>query len=486
MSGERVHDTDTPSSISGRAGRGVSETRTVPVTATTVLVGALAGLVGVLLLLSVGQARLVIWLPAGLLGGATAAVTFGRRAVGPGRGLVWGLGVGLLVWALLFPGLVGRLNDGAPGAFFPSLMRILLGVAAPSGLAVGAWQGRRVERAVFSLFRALFAGGVGGIVGGWAFGVWMSREGIFPLIAGLVRSTSPTIGGFLHFLIAVIIGITFGVLFQRDVRGYGSALGWGMAYGFFWWLLGELTLFSLLRGAPVDWSVTAVSAGVGSMVGHVVYGLLLGLIYAILDRLWLVLFYESDPLNREVEGPGVRTLQAVGWGTLASITGGLLFGLVMWHTGDLVLVAQLVERTAPEIGFLVHMSISSMIGMTYGQLFRYESPDPGSGVVWGLVYGLAWWFVGPLTLLPTFLGSPLAWDAASLGTALPSLIGHLLYGAVTGGTFHLLERRHRAWARFDPRIAERERRLRRQIGTPAPAVWLFTLGMGVLILLLLL
>src|SRR5258708_31535009 len=27
------------------------------------------------------------------------------------------------------------------------------------------------------------------------------------------------------------IGATFGLLFQRDVRGYGSCLGWGFGYG---------------------------------------------------------------------------------------------------------------------------------------------------------------------------------------------------------------------------------------------------------------
>ena len=37
---------------------------------------------------------------------------------------------------------------------------------------------------------------------------------------------------------------------------------------------------------------------------------------------------------------------------------------------------------------------------TFGLLFRNESPNLGSGVAWGWLFGLMWWYLGPLTLLP--------------------------------------------------------------------------------------
>ncbi|MDP9313220.1 MAG: DUF1440 domain-containing protein [Chloroflexota bacterium] len=463
-----------------------------------IVVGCLGGAVCLL----VGLASFVTGIVLGGLYGLLFALLAAPRATSPGAGLLWGLGYALLLWLIgpagLFP-LIGGLQGttaltmgmlDTARAHFPELVAYILCFGLPLGLTLGTLahiqrrsiqqRGSRIQTP-FSMPRALVVGCLAGIVGGWAFGKWMEQINFFLIIAGLVNSQSRTVGIALHYLISIVIGMSFGLLFQRDVRGYGSSLGWGMAYGLFWWFTGPLTLLPLLHGDPLDWSYTRGGELFGSLVGHIIYGLLLGLIYAVLDRLWVGFFTESDPINREVEGPGTTTLRSLGWGAAASLAGSLLFSLVMIATGVLPRVAHLLGGSSPVLGFLVHLIIGVLIGMSYGILFQHEAPNVGAGIAWGLVYGLAWWFIGHLTLLPILLGGTFTWTMEAAGAGLPSLIGHLIYGAATAAAFLLLERRHADWLRLDPRIAAREARRTRPVGTPAPALWLFTLGLGVLL-----
>jgi len=436
-------------------------------------------------------------------GGTVAGTLFGllfvalawRRAVTPGSGLLWGLGYSFLLWITFPAGIVPFVMGRAAAmgmmdttrAHFPELVAYIVCFGAPLGLAIGASGALQhrfradLQLVPFSFPRAIAVGGFAGIIGGWAFGKWMAQVNMFPLIAAMVHSESMMVGVTLHFIIAVIIGATFGVLFQADVRGYGSSMSWGAAYGLFWWFLGPLTILPKWQGNTLDWSYERGGALFGSLVGQIIYGLIVGLIYGVLDRLWVGITRNSDPINREPEGPGSRVLHSVGYGAAASVVGGTLFTVVLLVTGSLQEIANIVGSSSLAFGVVINMIVSAFIGMSYGLLFRHEAPDTGSAVAWGLVYGLLWWFIGPMTLLPILLGGSFSWTTGTAASLLPSLIGHLIYGAATAVTFLALERRHAAWLMLDPRIAAREARRTRPAGTPAPALWLFTLGLGVLL-----
>jgi uncharacterized membrane protein YagU involved in acid resistance len=430
----------------------------------------------------------------GLAYGLLFALIAMARAITPGAGLLWGLGYALLLWLVGPVGFFAIIGGASHMAMldtarehFPELVTYILYFGVPLGIALGIWRIRtniHVSTAplhAFSLPRAIIVGAVGGIVGGWAFSTWMRQVDFYPTIAALVGSDSPLVGALIHYMIAAIIGATFGMLFQLDIRGFGSSMCWGVGYGIVWWFLGFLTILPIWQGKPVDWSATHASASFAPLVGHIIYGLFVGLVYCALDKLWIGFFIESDPLRREPEGAGVHALQGFGWGALASIAGGLLFALVMFTTGTLPRVAALVGASSPWVGFFVHIIISAIIGMTFALLFRRESPDLGSNIMWGMVYGLIWWFLGWLTLLPLVLSGNVTWSVAAANGTLPALVGHVMYGAGIGAVYAMIERRHIAWMELDPRIAARETRLRRPVGTPAPALWLFVLGLGVLL-----
>jgi len=125
-------------------------------------------------------------------------------------------------------------------------------------------------------------------------------------------------------------------------------------------------------------------------------------------------------------------------GTVAGLVGGLIFGIAMHSLGMLVSIAGLVGSSVLGVGWGIHLLISAIIGAIFGGLFRYLPGGYAVSLTGGVIYGFLWWLIGPLTLMPVFLGRPVAWSLVEAQASFPSLVGHLYYGAMTGLTFHVL------------------------------------------------
>ena len=473
-----------------------SNVKAVSPRATAVLIGLLIGALGGALqslLLADSLSHSVF---GGVLFGGVFALFFATRSSSAGAGLIWGLAFAVLMWIVFPAGLVPLLAGAKASQSmltdareeFQRLVASLICLGAPTGFAVGLWSQVNAKDVdtTFNWRRAIVAGGFAGVLGGVIFGRWVSSGDYFPLLAGYgtLNFSRATII-LQHFGVAMFIGVTFGLLFQRDVRGYGSCMGWGLAYAIFWWFLAQLTLLPQVAHKPLDWSADQASSVFGSLVGHILYGLILGVAYATLDRFWVRLFIQSDPLNREAAGVGVRVLRSLRWGATAGLVGGIVASPVLLATHALPKIVGVDTSLSGFKGLVFHLLVSAAIGMTYGLLFRNEASSLGHGAAWGSLFGLIWWFVGPMTLLPLLLTGVCDWSTDAASALLPSLMGHLIYGATTGLVFLVLERRYTKWLLLDPRIAAREARKIRPVGTPAPALWLFALALGVLLPILL-
>ncbi len=127
-------------------------------------------------------------------------------------------------------------------------------------------------------------GAFAGLLGGSVFGVWMAEKGGLAAIASMGGGSSPLLGLVMHLVISMGIGASFAVLFFRLAVGLIPSILWGLVYGFIWWFLGPLTLMSLMMGAGLQWTASAVGQTIQSLIWHLVFGGVLGVSYEALRR----------------------------------------------------------------------------------------------------------------------------------------------------------------------------------------------------------
>jgi hypothetical protein len=130
-----------------------------------------------------------------------------------------------------------------------------------------------------SLVQRIIGGVVGGVVGGLVFGAMMGLMGMLPIVAMVVGSESAAVGFLYHMLNSVIIGALFGLIFGGLSHTYGQGAAWGLLYGAIWWVLGPLVLMPLLLGMGVQFGAALAPMNLMSLVGHLIYGLITGLVY---------------------------------------------------------------------------------------------------------------------------------------------------------------------------------------------------------------
>ncbi|MBA3488598.1 MAG: hypothetical protein H0T78_03480 [Longispora sp.] len=127
-------------------------------------------------------------------------------------------------------------------------------------------------------------------------------------------------------------------------------------------------------------------------------------------------------------------------GVIGGLVGGIMFGILMQMMDMIPMVAMLIGSESIAVGWLVHLGISAFIGATYALIFASWATRPVPAAVLGMGYGLVWWVLGALLLMPAKLGM----DVFVFNTtAWQSLMGHLIYGLLLGVVYALLRPRLR-------------------------------------------
>jgi len=261
--------------------------RGLRVFAGTLARGLAAGLAGVPVLgLAVPRWGVLL----GLMAGAGFAVLYPRSPDGGGPTLVRGACYGFLLWVAVHltvaPAMGGReldwsaaqLRDGY--AAFPAfvlaggvvaLVHHWLGAAARLLFAEPAARDDEDEGPGARGLHAALHGAVAGLAGGVLFLATLPAA-----VAGLDGPGPVPLGSAIALLWAAAVGATFGLGFRRQTHDLASGLGWGVAYGFVWWIVGSLTLLPVLLGGRPEWTAPEVTAAFPALVGHLAHGAVLG------------------------------------------------------------------------------------------------------------------------------------------------------------------------------------------------------------------
>jgi uncharacterized membrane protein YagU involved in acid resistance len=140
----------------------------------------------------------------------------------------------------------------------------------------------------------ILLGIVAGLLAGVIFGVMMQmmpaptpdgrQVPMMLMVAQVVRSDSLAVGWVYHLFNSAVIGGIFGWLLGARTAGrLRVGAGWGMVYGFAWWVLGALILMPVLLGMPPFAPLKMAPmrpVAMGSLMGHLIFGVVLGITFA--------------------------------------------------------------------------------------------------------------------------------------------------------------------------------------------------------------
>lgn len=128
---------------------------------------------------------------------------------------------------------------------------------------------------------------------------------------------------------------------------------------------------------------------------------------------------------------------------IAGVAGGIVMGIIMMVMMPpmLGMIGSLIGQ--PALGWPVHLVISAIIGAGFGVVLLVLGKRLitwGTALGLGAAYGFVWWILGPLLIMPTMMGMGPQFGMAFSGDMLMSLMGHLIYGLITGAVYKTIAR----------------------------------------------
>ncbi|KTC76036.1 hypothetical protein Lbir_0105 [Legionella birminghamensis] len=134
---------------------------------------------------------------------------------------------------------------------------------------------------MFSM-KTVLHGIIAGIIAGIVFSFFLLMGGMTETLGAIIGMPTITGGLIVHTIVSIISGIVFAIVFGYFIHSWGTAIILGLLFGFGMWIAGPMTLLPYMAaGAPLfsKWNLVDLKANIPPLVGHLVYGLLLGIVF---------------------------------------------------------------------------------------------------------------------------------------------------------------------------------------------------------------
>jgi len=126
----------------------------------------------------------------------------------------------------------------------------------------------------------------------------------------------------------------------------------------------------------------------------------------------------------QTPGPGQRPRTA---GAIAGTVAGVLAAPLLKWSGAAASLSSNLQLSGWSV-VLLYVGVATLAGALYGAVFQRAASDRRGGWLFGISYGFLLWMLGPITLLQTVVGHPLATGTAAMGILAANLLSGLVLG----------------------------------------------------------
>ncbi|KTD64537.1 hypothetical protein [Legionella spiritensis] len=135
--------------------------------------------------------------------------------------------------------------------------------------------------------RCLWQGAISGIIAGIVFAFFLYMGGMLETLGSMINMPTKTGGFLVHAIVSIVSGIAFVLIFGWLIHSWAWAIIMGLLFGFGMWVAGPMTFLPYFSaGEPLfsKWNIAAIQQNIPPLVGHLVYGFVLGVVYYAFKR----------------------------------------------------------------------------------------------------------------------------------------------------------------------------------------------------------